>query len=1021
MNVSLVAFTEPICDPGCGENAHCEYGIMNRCICNSGTTGNPYDACRVEEKKSCATTQCGRGALCKEIFKTIECVCPSGFDGNPYVICEDIDECINDACGESAVCINTPGSYDCRCKEGYAGNPFVMCSKIQGGICQDIYTCKCNSKVLCPNGYSCEGGRCKNLCEEIKCGPTAGCDAGKCLCPPGYEGNPNDLINGCKLKGQCNANTDCRDSEICFQLGKGLRKCVDACSKVQCGPNALCVGENHISHCICASGYLGNADDLSVGCQVEERIHKECNNDKDCKEGKVCSIDENGINRCLNPCKNVACGLHELCQLDINHNPTCTCKDEFLWNPVTSSCEKPSIPDCHTDNECLDSAVCHPDALGVLKCMPICAQFTCPLNSVCIAVSHEGTCQCLVGYTGNPNDRSGCKPIVTNQCTSDVQCSEQDTCHQDEIGFFTCKSACQFIKCGPNALCIVNNHVPQCQCPPGTYAGNPNDLDKGCEAVPCVYNIDCPEHQLCNRLTHTCLNVCDEDSCGINAVCIAEGHKAGCQCPQGFKPNPVAEIDCKTVDTCKPSPCHSSAKCEPRAGGYTCNCPLNYIGDPFTSGCRPEGDCPNGNRDCPLQSVCNKGRCVNPCQKTVCGPNAVCNVVNRNPVCICPMGFTPSANIAKDGCLRISRICRTDLDCGDEVCYNDQCKPACRSNADCIVGENCLRSMCLMPCVSHKQCRENEVCINGSCTLGCKHHEDCPQHESCVNTKCKNACNVEGVCGSNALCSTIDHKPVCSCSEGFEGNPTAEEGCIRVPKQCTKTDECPPTHMCVANTCSVPCSDTTACAIGERCYDNVCEKVCYSDSNCLPGEICSKGICQPGCLADSDCKKFQVCKKKQCHCNSGFIPSAYVCLDIDECKENPCHVSAKCINVPGSYKCICAEGTSGDPYLAPGCRKPNQCGRNTDCATNLACRNGSCYNPCPEIKCGINAECNIFNHRVVCSCPYGYLGDPTDINLGCFKVECLSDNDCAFDRYCDTELNKCAGNVLHHFIVNLMY
>lgn len=122
----------------------------------------------VLERTTCTPTSCGTGAECRESYGTIECLCPPGYAGNPYVHCSDIDECTNEnSCGQSAVCINTVGSYDCRCKEGYAGNPFVMCSQIQGGVCQDVKSCRCGSNRLCPSGYTCERGRCRNLCEKV--------------------------------------------------------------------------------------------------------------------------------------------------------------------------------------------------------------------------------------------------------------------------------------------------------------------------------------------------------------------------------------------------------------------------------------------------------------------------------------------------------------------------------------------------------------------------------------------------------------------------------------------------------------------------------------------------------------------------------------------------------------------------------------------------------------------------------------------------------------------------------------
>lgn len=61
----------------------------------------------------------------------------------------------------------------------------------------------------------------------------------------------------------------------------------------------------------------------------------------------------------------------------------------------------------------------------------------------------------------------------------------------------------------------------------------------------------------------------------------------------------------------------------------------------------------------------------------------------------------------------------------------------------------------------------------------------------------------------------------------------------------------------------------------------------------------------------------------------------------------------------------------GNPY--EGCRP--ECVLNTDCASNKACSNYKCKNPCPG-TCGQNAECQVVNHLPMCSCYQGYTGDP---------------------------------------------
>lgn len=43
----------------------------------------------------------------------------------------------------------------------------------------------------------------------------------------------------------------------------------------------------------------------------------------------------------------------------------------------------------------------------------------------------------------------------------------------------------------------------------------------------------------------------------------------------------------------------------------------------------------------------------------------------------------------------------------------------------------------------------------------------------------------------------------------------------------------------------------------------------------------------------------------------------------------------------------------------------------------------------------------------ISQCPPGHLGDPTDKLNGCFRVECISSEDCSENKYCNPQINKC--------------
>jgi hypothetical protein len=84
------------------------------------------------------------------------------------------------------------------------------------------------------------------------------------------------------------------------------------------------------------------------------------------------------------------------------------------------------------------------------------------------------------------------------------------------------------------------------------------------------------------------------------------------------------------------------------------------------------------------------------------------------------------------------------------------------------------------PCGPNSECRDrggapacsclpNYVGTPPSCRPECTINPECPSHLSCINQKCTDPC--PGSCGSNAACTVINHTPMCSCNNGFTGDP----------------------------------------------------------------------------------------------------------------------------------------------------------------------------------------------------------------------------------------------------------
>lgn len=90
----------------------------------------------------------------------------------------------------------------------------------------------------------------------------------------------------------------------------------------------------------------------------------------------------------------------------------------------------------------------------------------------------------------------------------------------------------------------------------------------------------------------------------------------------------------------------------------------------------------------------------------------------------------------------------------------------------------------------------------------------------------------------------------------------------------------------------------------------------------------------------------------------------------DPCVPTPCGPNSQCRAIGSQPACSCLSNYIGAP---PNCRP--ECTLNAECSNNLACQNERCIDPCPG-SCGINAQCIVINHNVVCTCIQGFIGDP---------------------------------------------
>lgn len=94
------------------------------------------------------------------------------------------------------------------------------------------------------------------------------------------------------------------------------------------------------------------------------------------------------------------------------------------------------------------------------------------------------------------------------------------------------------------------------------------------------------------------------------------------------------------ANPCVPSPCGPYSQCRVINDSPACSCNANYIGTP--PNCRPQCVI---QPDCPSNLACKNERCVDPCPGS-CGTLSLCQVINHNPVCTCPPGYTGNALVS---------------------------------------------------------------------------------------------------------------------------------------------------------------------------------------------------------------------------------------------------------------------------------------------------------------------------------------------------------------------------------------
>eukprot|EP00088_Acartia_fossae_P009693 TRINITY_DN1473_c0_g1_i5.p1 TRINITY_DN1473_c0_g1~~TRINITY_DN1473_c0_g1_i5.p1 ORF type:complete len:571 (+),score=90.71 TRINITY_DN1473_c0_g1_i5:28-1740(+) len=209
--------------------------------------------------------------------------------------------------------------------------------------------------------------------------------------------------------------------------------------------------------------------------------------------------------------------------------------------------------------------------------------------------------------------------------------------------------------------------------------------------------------------------------------------------------------------------------------------------------------------------------------------------------------------------------CVEDDDCADnEWCDAGKCRIGCRNDGQCQ-GTDCST------CENH-QCHDPECCAD----------KDCLNSEYCdENNECKPGCNEDSDCISNGECATCDlnahqcSEPECCIDDECKDCAVcmADFTCTH-PECCTNDDCSDPEPVCdTDNNVCIECLVDADCEHGEVCDNNTCIEGCRKDKDCdmwdgiCNGDYsedsascfyCDKdnaeiGQCTPGCITNQNC------------------------------------------------------------------------------------------------------------------------------------------------------------------------
>lgn len=295
----------------------------------------------------------------------------------------------------------------------------------------------------------------------------------------------------------------------------------------------------------------------------------------------------------------------------------------------------------------------------------------------------------------------------------------------------------------------------------------------------------------------------------------------------------------------------------------------------------------------------------NACSKA-CGGGTL----NRRRFCNAPLPVgTGSQCLLSDGSNN-----RGTLDSQSQPCNSQAC-----SVSSCATGNTCHQfAVCQdsaggghicqcksgysgngQQCADVNECLTAGICTHSQCinTFGSFQCYCLAGYTKFNNTMCVSkapTCQANSCPKANEQCSVSGNAIKCLCNSGFQ---RASNGACELIKQTCQTLKCSGNHYCQEN------SQTGAICVCKSGFQGT-QTQCSDFNECALHWTCAHAAC------------LNMYGSYICICNPGWTKfNSTYCLDIDECKtltNNKCHQFANCVNTPSSYDCVCKPGYKGN-------------------------------------------------------------------------------------------------------------